>query len=64
MQKCRETRITLNLRKCLFCKTSSEFYGFILSKEGMKSNPKMVEEIKNAKSPDDVKALRSFLVQA
>ena len=26
----------------------------------MKPNPKMVEEIKNAKSHDDIKALRSF----
>ena len=57
LQIWQETGITLNLRKCLFCKTCLEFYGFIFSKEGMKPNPKNVEEIKNAKSLDDVKPL-------
>ena len=61
LQKCEEKGITLNLAKCLFCKRSSEFYGFIFSKEGMKPNPEKVEEIKNAKAPEDVKSLRSFL---
>lgn len=61
LQKCKETGITLNLSKCLFCKTSLEFYGFIFSKEGMKPNPKKVDEIKNAKAPEDMKSLRSFL---
>ena len=61
LQKCKETRITLNLRMCLFCKTSLELYGFIFSKEGIKPNPKKFEELRNAKSLDNVKALRSFL---
>ena len=60
MHKCKETGIILYLRKCLFCKTSLEIYGFIFSKEGMKLNLKKVEEIKNAKSRDAIHALRRF----
>ena len=33
LQKCKEKGITLNLTKCLFCKTSLEFYGFIFSNQ-------------------------------
>ena len=60
LHKCKETGIILYLRKCLFCKTSLEIYGFIFSKEGMKLNLKKVEEIKNAKSRDAIHALRRF----
>ena len=61
LQKCKEKEITLNLAKCLSCKTSLKYYYFIFPKEGMKPNPKKVEEIKNAEAPEDVKSLRSFL---
>ena len=61
LQKCKEKGITLHLAKCLFCKTSLEFYVFIFSKEGIRPNPEKVEEIKNAKATEDAKSLRRFL---
>ena len=32
LQKCKKTRITLNLRKCLFCKTPLEIYIYFLKR--------------------------------
>ena len=61
LERFREKGLTLNLQKCQFLQSSLEFYGHVFSKDGMKPNPKKVEEIVKAPKPENQKALRSFL---
>lgn len=47
--------------KCEFLKESVEFLGFIVSRNGITTNPKKVEAINNFPTPRTLKELRSFL---
>lgn len=47
--------------KCHFFQTEVEYLGFIISSEGIKTNPKKVETITNFPYPKTLKDLRSFL---
>jgi hypothetical protein len=51
----------VQLDKCEFLRNEVEFLGFIVSDEGIKSNPKKTEVIKNIPPPKNLKDLRSFL---
>lgn len=51
----------VQLDKCEFLKTEVEFLGFIVSSQGIKTNPKKVETIMNFPHPKTLKDLRSFL---
>ncbi|XP_057292552.1 uncharacterized protein K02A2.6-like [Hydractinia symbiolongicarpus] len=61
LKRFEEKGFTLNLEKCVFCKSNLEFFGHIFSEEGMKPSPKKIETITNMPQPEDVKSLRSFL---
>lgn len=47
--------------KCEFMKTDIEFLGFVVSKDGIKTNPQKVQAIANMAVPKTLKDLRSFL---
>ena len=49
------------LDKCEFFKSNVEFLGFIISEQGVKSNPNKVEAINNFPMPKTLKDLKSFL---
>ena len=40
-----ENNIALNMKKCEFVKESIEYYGYVLSKDGMKPTPNVVHPI-------------------
>jgi Reverse transcriptase (RNA-dependent DNA polymerase)/RNase H-like domain found in reverse transcriptase/Integrase zinc binding domain len=65
LQKIFETLENANLKvsldKCEFFKTEVEFLGFIVSTEGIKTNPKKIEAISDFPLPKTLKDLRSFL---
>lgn len=65
LRKVLETLEVANLKlqadKCEFFKDEVEFLGFIVSKDGVKANPKKVEAIVNFPVPKTLKDLRSFL---
>lgn len=56
-----KANVKIQLDKCEFLKTEVEFLGFIVSAEGIKTNPKKVEAIANFPPPRTLKDLRSFL---
>ena len=61
MQRLREKNITLNRTKCEFNQNRIEFYGYILSKDGLSPDPKKVSDIKNSPPPNNESEVRSFL---
>ena len=56
-----ENNITLNIKKCEFDRESIEYYGYVFSKDGLKSAPSKIDALKNAAHPTDIKSVRSFL---
>ena len=53
--------LKVNLSKCTFAKPEVPFLGHIVSKDGIKMNPKKVEAINKMEIPSDISKLRSFL---
>jgi hypothetical protein len=57
----RDANISLNVKKCEFCKEEVEYLGFIVSSMGVKPTPRLVEKVKNAKQPVTKTDVRAFL---
>ncbi|CAH2104645.1 unnamed protein product [Euphydryas editha] len=61
LKKLNEHNIRINYEKCKWFAKSVEYLGHLISKEGRKPSPSLVEAIVNAKCPQNVKELRSYL---
>ena len=61
-QKLHEAGLKLKPKKCEFFKTRINYLGYILSRDGIESDPKKVEAIENWKRPTTVHDVRSFWV--
>ncbi len=64
LQRFGERNLTLNRSKCLFNKTTLEFFGSVFSPEGTSPDPKKVSALKEAKPPANASECRSFLCMA
>lgn len=56
-----EANMKIQLDKCEFLQDNVEFLGFIVSSDGIKTNPKKVQTISDFPAPKTLKDLRSFL---
>lgn len=56
-----KSNMKIQLDKCEFLHHEVEFLGFLVSKDGIKTNPKKVETIASFPSPKTLRDLRSFL---
>ena len=56
-----EVGLKVNLKKCTLARTETEYLGYIVTREGIKSQPKKVEAILNIKPPSSHKQLKSLL---
>ena len=61
LERCDSKGITLNSEKSIFCKDNLKYYGFMLSKKGMKPDPQKIQEIRELPALENRKALQSFL---
>jgi hypothetical protein len=61
LTRLRDARIKVNAAKSLFCAHEIEYLGYILTREGIKPQPKKVQEILALNLPNNVKELRHFL---
>jgi len=61
LQKLKEARLYAKLSKCTFGQSQLKFLGYIITKEGIRADPKKVEALQTWPVPDGVKKLRSFL---
>ena len=53
--------ITLNSRKCEFCKTSLMFLGHVIDQRGITADPNKTAAIQQMETPKSVSELRRFL---
>ena len=53
--------MTVNARKSSFCAVETEYLGYVLSRDGLKPQPKKVQAILALTPPQNVKQLRRFL---
>ena len=60
LDRCREHGITVSKRKFQIG-TEVPFAGFVLSKDGVKADPEMLQAIRDFPPPTDVTSVRSFL---
>lgn len=56
-----QANMKVQIDKCEFLKKSVEFLGFVISKNGITTNPQKVEAIQKFPPPTTLKELRSFL---
>ena len=61
LERCVSKGITLNLQKRVFCKNNLKYYGFMFSEKGMNPDPQKIQEIREMSTPENKKALQSFL---
>ncbi len=61
LTRLRDTRLKVNAAKSLFCAHEIEYLGYILTREGIKPQPKKVQAIHMLNPPNNVKELRHFL---
>ena len=57
----RENKLYAKLEKCEFLKDELEYLGFLISKNGIKTQPKKIEAVKNWPTPTNQTEIRSFL---
>ena len=60
-QRLQKTGLKVNLAKCQFAQTEVPFLGHLVSREGIKMDPRKVAAIDNMELPTDITQLRSFL---
>lgn len=53
--------LTLNIEKSEFCKSRLKYLGFVVDKEGLRTDPAKIETIKNFPRPLNTKQVKSFL---
>ena len=61
LQKLREHKLYAKLSKCEFLKETTEYLGFLISKQGIQVDPKKIEAISKWSQPTTVTEVRSFL---
>ena len=63
-QMCRRTGLTLNRKKCIFSATSTKFFGYVFSADGVLPDPDKVTALRKAEPPKSKEEVRSFLGMA
>jgi hypothetical protein len=61
LTRLRDAGLKVDAAKSLFCAHEIEYLGYILTREGIKPQPKKVQAILALKPPNNVKELRHFL---
>ena len=58
---CKENQITLSKHKLQFAQTRAVFAGYVVSREGIESDPNKVRAISQFPEPENITQLRSFM---
>ncbi len=61
LTRLRDVGLKVNAAKSSFCAHKIEYLGYILTREGIKPQPKKVQAILTLNSPNNIKELRHFL---
>ena len=57
----KEAGLTINLKKCEFCRQEIKYLGYVINKDGLSTDPEKIECVKSFPRPNRVKDVRSFL---
>lgn len=57
----KEAGLTVNLKKCDFCKEELKYLGYIINSEGLRTDPEKLSCIENFPQPKTAKQLRGFI---
>ncbi|WP_044908690.1 reverse transcriptase family protein, partial [[Clostridium] innocuum] len=60
LQRLKEEKLLINLKKCSFMKEEIVYLGFVISADGLKMDPEKVEAILNWPTPVNASEVRSF----
>ena len=60
LQRLKEEKLLINLKKCSFMKEEIVYLGFVISTDGLKMDPEKVKEILEWPTPKNVGEVRSF----
>lgn len=63
LQRCREHGMSLNPKKCVFCVTEEKCLGHLVSKDGIRIDPKQVQAIQQLCIPSNHTGIHSFFGQ-
>jgi hypothetical protein len=61
MNVLKEANLKLNLAKCYFFLNNIKFLGHVIGKDGIKTDERLVDKIKNFPEPTNLRQLRGFL---
>jgi hypothetical protein len=61
LNKLTSARVTINARKCNFCKPEIKFLGHVVCREKLMPDPQQIEAILNYPAPLNQKQFRSFM---
>ena len=61
MKRLKKHNLQLKISKCTFYAKEFEYLGHIISKDGMRANPRKIEVVKNYPVPTTVKQIQKFL---
>ena len=61
LQRLGKIGLTLNLQKCSFLQDELSFFGNVYTKDGVKPDPKRINDIINVERPETVRDVGSFL---
>jgi len=64
LQLLRDNHLYAKLSKCTFARSELEFLGHILSKDGLRVDPKKTSAVADWPIPQDISQVRSFLGMA
>ena len=59
--KIRKAKLKLKLGKCHFCYPEIKFLGYIVGKDGIKTDQEKIEKVKNFPRPTNITELKSFI---
>lgn len=60
-QKLRDAGLTVNFDKCMFCRTSLNFLGFVVDKHGLRTDPEKIQAVLEYPTPQNTTQVRRLI---
>ena len=60
-QTLKEANLTLKASKCCFCRREMKYLGHVITQEGVKPDPTLIQAVENFPQPKTIKDVQSFL---
>ena len=61
IQRLVEAGLKLKLAKCHFARGELEYLGHVITREGLKTNPRLIEAVREFQAPRNIHEVRKFL---